>query len=340
MATEAGTAYVAVRGDFSEFQADAETAGSQLADSFGSAGGDAGGSFASQAASKMGGIGDTMAGVLGANVVMKAGESLTGYLTGAASKAEAAEMANLRLERALKQVGGASDEQIASTKAFISNLSSTAAVGGASLKEAYSTILRGTRDTTKAQEGLALATDISAATGKDLSAVSMALARAYNGNTAGLGRMGVATKDAEGKALSLDQIMGSLHSTFDGTAEMVGNTTAGAMKRAELSFAGVQKEVGSALLPAIGSIADTLQTYVLPVIKIFAQVFGELMSVLGPVVPLIMGIVVAVKAWSIAQGILNAVLDANPIMLAVVAIAALVAGIIWAYKNVGGSATP
>src|SRR3954452_16110658 len=102
MAAEAGTAYVAVRGDFSEFQSDAEAAGSQLADSFGNVGGEAGDSFTKKAASSMGGMGDTMAGVLGASVVMKAGEGLTSYLSGAAKKAEAAEMANLRLEQALK----------------------------------------------------------------------------------------------------------------------------------------------------------------------------------------------------------------------------------------------
>jgi hypothetical protein len=42
----------------------------------------------------------------------------------------------------------------------------------------------------------------------------------------------------------------------------------------------------------------------------------------------------ATKAWAVAQGILNAVMDANPITLVIVAIAALAAGIIWAYNNV------
>jgi hypothetical protein len=41
------------------------------------------------------------------------------------------------------------------------------------------------------------------------------------------------------------------------------------------------------------------------------------------------------KAWAVMQGILNAVMDANPIGIVVVAIAALVAGVIIAYKKVG-----
>lgn len=41
----------------------------------------------------------------------------------------------------------------------------------------------------------------------------------------------------------------------------------------------------------------------------------------------------ATTAWSVAQGILNAVLSANPIGLVVIAIAALAAGLIYAYNN-------
>jgi hypothetical protein len=41
----------------------------------------------------------------------------------------------------------------------------------------------------------------------------------------------------------------------------------------------------------------------------------------------------ATKVWSIAQGFLNVVMSANPIALVVIAIAALVAGIIYAYNN-------
>jgi hypothetical protein len=42
----------------------------------------------------------------------------------------------------------------------------------------------------------------------------------------------------------------------------------------------------------------------------------------------------ATKAWTAVQWLFNAAMDANPIMIAVIAIAALVAGIIWAWNNV------
>lgn len=46
-------------------------------------------------------------------------------------------------------------------------------------------------------------------------------------------------------------------------------------------------------------------------------------------------IVRSVGLWTAAQWLLNVALDANPIGVIVIAIAALVAGVIWAYKNVG-----
>lgn len=54
---------------------------------------------------------------------------------------------------------------------------------------------------------------------------------------------------------------------------------------------------------------------------------------LNNLVPVIAGIVVAVKAWSIAQGLLNIVMLANPIVLAAAALIALGAGLVYAYKH-------
>jgi TP901 family phage tail tape measure protein len=44
----------------------------------------------------------------------------------------------------------------------------------------------------------------------------------------------------------------------------------------------------------------------------------------------------ATLAWMAAQWLLNAAMDANPLGLVIIAIAALTAGIVWAYQNVGG----
>jgi hypothetical protein len=54
---------------------------------------------------------------------------------------------------------------------------------------------------------------------------------------------------------------------------------------------------------------------------------------LGPLAGIVLGVAAALKIWTIAQAALNLVLSLNPIGLIVIAIAALVAGLIYAYQN-------
>lgn len=47
------------------------------------------------------------------------------------------------------------------------------------------------------------------------------------------------------------------------------------------------------------------------------------------------GIAIATQAWAAIQAVLNAVMNANPITLVVIALVALAAAVVWAYTNVG-----
>jgi hypothetical protein len=53
----------------------------------------------------------------------------------------------------------------------------------------------------------------------------------------------------------------------------------------------------------------------------------------GPFAAAVVAIVAALKVWAVVQAVVNAVMEANPIGLVVIAIAALVAGVIWAYNH-------
>lgn len=64
-----------------------------------------------------------------------------------------------------------------------------------------------------------------------------------------------------------------------------------------------------------------------------ADVLKPIGAILGTVAGAIGAIVIATKAWAIAQGVLNTVLATGPIGLIIIAIAALAAGIIYAYKH-------
>jgi len=65
------------------------------------------------------------------------------------------------------------------------------------------------------------------------------------------------------------------------------------------------------------------------------NVLSFISPILGPMVAAIVAIRIATAVWAGVQWLLNAALTANPIGLVIVAVAALVAGVIWAYQNFG-----
>jgi hypothetical protein len=172
--------------------------------------------------------------------------------------------AQAKLAQALKTTAGATDAQVAGAESFISKLSQQAAIADDDLRPALATLARGFKDTGKAQDALTLATDVAAGTGKDLSTVTEAMMKAANGNTGALGRLGVATKDAAGNSLSLDQIMANMAETFKGQASAAADSTAGRMRAAKIAFGEFQEQIGSALLPVITTLATLFTGTLMP----------------------------------------------------------------------------
>lgn len=88
-------------------------------------------------------------------------------------------------------------------------------------------------------------------------------------------------------------------------------------------------EMGTALLPAAKG-----------ALGFFKEAFGwlaqhkEVATVLVSVAAAIGAIVIATKIWTAVQIALDVAMNANPVGLIIIAVAALVAGIIWAYNNV------
>ena len=71
---------------------------------------------------------------------------------------------------------------------------------------AFQTLVNSTGDLTKSQELLNLALDVSAGTGRDLGSVSMALGKAYAGQTTALIRLGIGLSNANIKGKTFVQI--------------------------------------------------------------------------------------------------------------------------------------
>lgn len=183
-----------------------------------------------------------------------------------------------KLAQTLRNVTGATQDQIAASEEFIGTLSKQTAIADDDLRPAYDQLIRGFKDADKAQQALALATDVSAGTGQDLATVTKAMMKAAMGSTGALGKMGIATKDASGKALTLDEIMASMSETFSGQAAVAANTTAGKMRNASIQFGEFQETIGGLLLPVLGSFAGILTETVIPALSSVAEAVAPFIS--------------------------------------------------------------
>jgi hypothetical protein len=99
---------------------------------------------------------------------------------GLAVKAAAEDQKSFELlNQALKANTSATNDQIKAIDDQIGKMSIQIGVADDQLRPAFANLARATGDVTRSQELLTLATDISAATGKDLESVSIALSKAY-----------------------------------------------------------------------------------------------------------------------------------------------------------------
>lgn len=155
------------------------------------------------------------------------------------------------LATSLKNTTGATDAQIASVEKFITQTSIAAAVSDDELRPALEKLVRGTGDVTKAQDLLNLALDISAGTGKDLSAVSDALSKAFNGQLGPLKKLDPALAKLIEDGATTDEVFAALASTFKGAASTSANTASGKMKSFSIQMGEFKESVGAAVMPLI-----------------------------------------------------------------------------------------
>jgi hypothetical protein len=174
------------------------------------------------------------------------------------------EAAQLRLANALKNVTGATNNQIASIEKQILKTSLATGVADDQLRPALQRLAIATGDVDESQKLLNLALDISAATGKGVEAVSNALGKAYEGNTGALGRLGVGLSAAEIKTLGLEGTMQELANTFGGAATVQANTFEGQIQRLKVGFDEAKESVGAALLPTLKTLLDYFINTVIP----------------------------------------------------------------------------
>lgn len=134
---------------------------------------------------------------------------------------------------------------------MISNLEKQTGVLDDQLRPAMDRLLRATSSVSKATSLLGLALDISAGTGKDLTTVSQGLQKAYLGNNASLGRLGVGLSKAELTSSSFEEIQIRLSELFAGQASSAAESYAGQLNKLTIAGNNAKEVIGKGIVQAL-----------------------------------------------------------------------------------------
>ena len=208
--------------------------------------------------------------VAGAAAAAYAGKLLVDGVQSAIADAAAQE----KLAKTLENVTGATNAQIAATEAYITKTSLAFGVTDDELRPSLERLARATGDVQSAQELQTIALDVAAGSGKSLEAVTNAMARAAEGNTAALSKLGIGLTAAELKTMSMEQITAKLADTFENQASVKADTFQGKLDRLKIAFDEGKETVGSFVLDAITPMVDFIVQKVVPGVQAFIDSIG------------------------------------------------------------------
>jgi hypothetical protein len=184
------------------------------------------------------------------------------------------EAAQIRLATSLKNVTGATDAQIKATETYILKTSLAKGVTDDELRPSLDRLVKATKSLEEAQRLQAIAIDVAAGSGKSLEAVTNAMARAAEGNTASLGRLGIGLSKAELASMSMEEITAKLAKTFEGQASKQADTFQGKLDRLKIAFDEGKETVGVFILDAITPLVDFIVQKVVPGVQMFIDSIG------------------------------------------------------------------
>jgi len=208
--------------------------------------------------------------VAGAAAAAYAGKLLVDGVQSAIADAAAQE----KLAVTLKNVTGATENQIAATEDYITKTSLAFGVTDDELRPSLERLARATGDVKKAQELQTVAIDVAAGSGKTLEQVTNAMAKAAEGNTGALSKLGIGLSATQLKTMSMEQITAKLADTFENQAAVKADTFQGKMDRLKIAFDEGKETVGSFVLDAITPMIDFIVQKIIPGVQNFIDSIG------------------------------------------------------------------
>ena len=259
-------------------------------------------------------------------VVGALGLALEGSIKAAVNDQAAQEL----LAKQLVTSTDATAEAIAQNEKWITSQSIATATADDKLRPALASLVRATKDLSQAQSLLALAQDVSAATGKDLEAVSIALAKASLGNVGALTKLGVPLSANTKKTNDFNAATKELSETFAGAAAASANTAAGRMKALGIAMNETSEAIGSAFLPILNKLLPILQSvakWAQENTRVFLIATGVILGTASAVIAINLAMktyTAVTRLATAAQFIFNSVVKANIWVKVALAVAAVV----------------
>lgn len=179
--------------------------------------------------------------------------ALTAFAKKSVAAALADEKAQKSLAQTLKNLGLA--YSTVGVTNYIDSLQRATGVSEDELRPAFQKLLLVLGSVEQAQSALSLAMDISAGTGKDLSAVSMALAKGYSGQTTALSRLGAGLSKTLLKSGDMEAITLQLSKLFSGQAQAAVKTYSGQMAILGVSAKEASETIGFALVDSLAKLS-------------------------------------------------------------------------------------
>ena len=224
-------------------------------------------------------LGKTLAKTLGAAALVSFGKrSISAFIDSekAAAKLRTT-VSNLGLE--FEQPG---------IETYLKNLSLQFGIVDENLIPGFQRLLIVTKDVAQAQSLFNTALNVSAGTGKDLTAVSTSLSKAYLGDNAALGRLGVGLSKAQLKSASFLEVQRTLNANFAGQAAAAVEGYAGSMAKLTVAVDESKEAIGKGLLDAIAALSGSndIDTFTTRMVNA-AEKIGNAFRVVGDVIGLL-----------------------------------------------------
>ena len=173
---------------------------------------------------------------------------------------------------------------------YLKSLSLQFGIVDENLIPGFQRLLIATKDVAQAQSLFETALNVSAGTGKDLATVATSLSKAYMGDNAALGRLGVGLSKAQLKSASFLDIQKQLNTNFAGQASAAVQGYAGDMAKLTVAVDESKEAIGKGLLDALKALSgdSSIETFTAKLVTAsetlgrYITNVAEFLSILNP----------------------------------------------------------